>query len=353
MSTVNVFITVDTEHSIGGAFKDPSLKPVGNEKRVYGKIGGTFYGIPLIIDIADHYGIPLTFFVEIFNKYHFGNDESKEVCEYILKRNHDVQLHLHPNYLNFTLSEPHQMRYSDLMGNYSLSKQVEFIKESKETLLHFGVPPPIAFRAGCFGANVATLRALRKTGFLIDSSYNTSYLGDSCLLPDMNINDLVSIENIWEFPITNFIEHIPFLKPRPRPLDINGVSFEEMHFILQRTGTEGPHNITIILHSFSFIKPFDAQYVKARPRTHVMRRFEKLCEFLSDNRSNYHVRTFGSLNEQKLINMRKQAVQTLSKVPLMLCLMRGFTQLKDKATDFPLHRNRAKFRGRKDRNSSN
>lgn len=65
----NVFITVDTEHSIGGAFSNPNLKPVGNEKRIYGKIGNKYYGIPLIMDIADEYGIPLTFFVEVMNKY--------------------------------------------------------------------------------------------------------------------------------------------------------------------------------------------------------------------------------------------------------------------------------------------
>lgn len=101
MPKVTVFITVDTEHSIGGAFSDPKLKPVGNEKRIFGKIGDKTYGIPLIMDIADADKIPTTFFVEVLNKHHFGEAETREVCKYILDRGHDVQLHLHPNYLTF------------------------------------------------------------------------------------------------------------------------------------------------------------------------------------------------------------------------------------------------------------
>ena len=37
---INVFITVDTETSIGGAFKDRNLRPVGNVKRIWGKVWG-------------------------------------------------------------------------------------------------------------------------------------------------------------------------------------------------------------------------------------------------------------------------------------------------------------------------
>lgn len=329
MNNINVFITVDTEHSIGGAFRDSRFKPVGNEKRIYGGIGDRYYGIPLMMDIAERYGIRLTFFVEVLNKYYFGKDETREVCDSILKRNHDVQLHIHPNYLNFTLPDPRKMYYSDLIGNYSLSRQIELIEEAKETLVDFGSPNPIAFRAGCFGANLATLEALEKTGFLLDSSYNKAYLGSSCLLPDANINDLVFMEGIWEFPITNFIEHIPFRKRRLKPLDINGVSFEEMAFVLKKAKSEGPNNITIILHSFSFIKPYDVQYIKARPRSHVIQRFEKLCRFLADNDSSYHVRTFGSLNEHKLIDMKKQTIHTLLKMSPLLSLGRSLVQLND------------------------
>jgi hypothetical protein len=329
MEKVNVFITVDTEHSIGGAFGDRNLKPVGNQKRIWGQIGDKSFGIPLMMDIAETYSVRLTFFVEVLNKYYFGKSESKQICEYIMNRGHDVQLHLHPNYLNFTLNNPLEKSYSDLIGTYSSDKQIELIKEGIEILMQTGVPRPIAFRAGCFGANEETLRALKAVGVLIDSSYNKAYLGDTCLLDNKGINDLTFLNEIWEFPITNFVESTKVRPKRFKPLDINGVSFQEMKYILNQAKEGGLRNITIIMHSFSFLKPYDVQYDSVKPREYVIRRFEKLCNFLKQNPDAFKTRTFGSLHKEELTEMSRQSVHAFYRVPATLSLMRGFQQLKD------------------------
>ncbi len=329
MPRINVFITVDTEHSIGGAFRDRNLKPVGNEKRVWGKIGDKSFGIPLMMDIAETFDIHLTFFVEVLNKHYFGEDETKKVCEYILKRGHGVQLHLHPNYLNFKLNNPQEKAYSDLIGTYSPEKQIELIKEGMEILIQNGVPRPIAFRAGCFGANEETLQALKAVGVLIDSSYNKAYIGDTCLLDTRQINDLTYLNGIWEFPITNFVESTKLRPKRFKPLDINGVSFEEMKFVLDQAKECGPHNVTIILHSFSFLKPYDAQYNRVRLRRNVIQRFKKLCRFLGENTRFFRVQTFSSVDKNEMSEMCQQSSHVFTHVPPMLSIMRGIQQLKD------------------------
>ena len=330
MAKVNVFITVDTEHSIGGAFRDPNLKPVGNEKRVFGKIGDTAYGIPLIMDIADLNKLPITFFVEVLNKYYFGEDETKKVYKYIIDRGHDIQLHLHPNYLNFTRSDPGKLYFNDNIYRYDLSKQIELIREGKELLTKYGIKPPIAFRAGNFAADNNTLIALKENGFLIDSSYNYCYLGNHRRINNIEINDASMVEDIWEFPITNFKE-FPFLGVhRTRPLDINGASFAEMKAALNFAKKHGPRNITIILHSFSFIKAYDVQYNRIKPRFHVIRRFEKLCRFLSENSQTFKVLTFGSLDKQELEKMCANPVHTFPKVPVYPSFLRYFEQLYDR-----------------------
>ena len=329
MPKINVFITVDTEHSIGGAFKDRNLKPVGNEKRIWGQIGDKSFGIPLMMDIAETYDIRLTFFVEVLNKYYFGENETKQVCEYIMNRGHDVQLHLHPNYLNFTLKNPLERTYSDIIGTYSLGKQIQLIKEAIENLIQNGVPRPVAFRAGSFGANEETLRALKAVGFLIDSSYNKTYVGDTCLLDNKGINDLTCLNEIWEFPITNFVESTKVRPKRFRPLDINGVSFQEMKSVLNQAKESGPRNITIIMHSFSFLKPYDVQYNFVKPRWYVIRRFEKLCNFLKENPEAFETRTFGSLDKKQLTEMSLQSLHSFSKVPAKFSLMRSLQQLRD------------------------
>lgn len=331
MTAVNVFLTVDTEHSIGGAFADNTLKPVGNEKRIFGRLGDREYGIPLIMDIADRHGLRIVFFVEVLNHYFFGTEETRQVVEFILNRGHEVQLHLHPNYLNFTLNRPQELKYSDLCGDYSLTKQIELLAEGKQLLQQYGVPEVKAFRAGCFGANEQTLQALKENGFLIDSSYNRAYLGGPCLLPDWGLNDLTERCAVYEFPVTNFIENTGLRSLRSMPLDINGVSFEEMRCVLEAArGGGGPRNITIILHSFSFVKAYDVQYQKVKPRRHVISRFEKLCRFLAENSTNFTVRTYDGLNRNDLMQMAKERCNAFPEAPTALSLARFGGQLLDR-----------------------
>lgn len=308
---INVFITVDTEHSIGGAFQNPAFKPVGNLKRIYGKIGKTLYGIPMIMDIADEFGLPVVFFLEVLNKYYFGKSESREVCHYVLKRGHDVQLHLHPNYLNFAQSDPGKLFFKDNISSYDLNRQVELIQEGKSLLAEYGVKKPVAFRAGNYGADKKTLTALSKNGFIYDSSYNLAFPQKSSLLGLERLNDIVKVNDIYELPITCFQEKIPMLTNKIRPMDLNGVSYEQMKKTLESAYENKMHCVTIILHSFSFIHSKDHQYTRVGIRKNVIERFRKLCRFLSDNSQCYRV---GRLDEFKVDDVRisKTAKPTLT-----------------------------------------
>lgn len=280
MARINAFLTIDTEHSVGGAFRDPSLKPVGNEKRIYGRIDGKEYGIPLMMDIADRYGISLTFFVEVLNKYWFGEQETREVCRYITERGHDVQLHLHPVFLNFNNANPPQLHYRDDLSHYDLETQTELLREGKELLTRYCGRAPVAFRAGNFGADTNTLRALSKNGLWIDSSYNKAF-HKSGRISALPINDLAEIEGVWEFPVTNFLETCLRGK-KYKPLDLNAVSSREIQAVLEHClNGPGPSNVTILLHSFSFLIPGDLQYRRCRINNVVIRRFEEICRYLS------------------------------------------------------------------------
>ena len=330
MPKINVYITVDTEHSIGGAFRDPNLSPVGNKRRIFAESCGKSYGIPLIMDIADAYNIPLTFFLETLNKYFFGEEETREACQFIIDRGHDVQLHIHPTFLNFSLSNPGARFYSDNISDYSLDKQIQLIKEGKDILIRNEAKPPIAFRAGNFGANSNTLEALKVNGFLIDSSYNISYKKFARNISNSELNDSAMLEGIWEIPITNFVECLPLGLKHFRPMDLISASYREMKFVLNQAKQNGPSNITIILHSFSFIKAFDVQYRKIRPRFNVIRRFEKLCRFLHEHPGDYKVLPLCSLSKEKLFQMSQVASHSFPEIPILPSLLRGFEQLREK-----------------------
>lgn len=144
---------------------------------------------------------------------------------------------------------------------------MQLLSEGKELLIRNGVKRVTAFRAGCYGATATTLAALRKADFLMDSSYNQAYLGAPCLFQNLKLNDSSQINGTVEFPITNFIESTKLRSKRFMPLDINGVSFGEMKYVLNQAKHIGMRAVTIILHSFSFIKAYDVQYKKTRSRS--------------------------------------------------------------------------------------
>lgn len=299
MTKPRVFITVDTEHSIGGAFRNPDLKPVGNTKRVFGKVNGKSYGIPLIMDIADQYGLKVVFFVEVLNKYVFGEKETRGVCEYVQQRGHEIQLHLHPHYLNFTENCPGRLTFKDNLYHYSLDQQAQLLSQGRLLLEKYGVSAPVAFRAGNYGFNRETMTALGQAGFRFDSSYNYTVLKSSQRFDGLVLNDVRKFDGIWEFPITNFFQTLP--NRRPKPLDLNGCSSDEMIRTLQwAVSTKNVKNITIILHSFSFLEPLDVQYEKVRIRRYVIRRFERLCRFLFENKEDYIVTGFNDLKTNEI-----------------------------------------------------
>lgn len=300
---VKVFLTVDTETSIGGAFANPHFKPIGNKKRIFCTIDSKDYGIPLMMDILDEHNQKATFFVEVLNKYYFGEDETKEVCQFIAKRGHDVQLHLHPNYLNFRkknwMNLKKEERNSDIIADYSLEKQVKLIAEGKRLLIKYGIKNPIAFRAGSFGANDNTLIALKKNNFAIDSSYNIKYLGKNCRLnEEFKFNDVKEINSILEFPITSFLDFKLFSYLRFKPLDISGVSYFEIKKVLEKARILGLQHVVIILHPFSFIKAKDWQYNHIKPNHIVIKRFKKLCHFLNSNSDQFEVLSFSEFHNK-------------------------------------------------------
>ena len=288
MHKTNVLITIDTEHSIGGALTDPMFKPVGNDRRIFGRFNGKEYGIPLIMDIADSYGIPLTFFVEVLNKYYFGESETREVCEYIIERGHDVQLHLHPGWLNFTEPNHEYLRHKDNMAFYNAEQQSRMIGEGKALLMEYGVKKPIAFRAGNFGADHNTLQALTENGFKYDSSYNMAYQHTMAeVKKNSRINDMTIMGSITEIPVTCFQEHIPFVCRRIKPLDINGTGFAEIRETLEFATKKRFKCVTIILHSFSFYRTKDPQYHSVRIMQPVIKRFRKLCHYLNQEKDRF------------------------------------------------------------------
>lgn len=297
---VNVYITVDAESSLGGAWLNPRWKPVSPERAILGKIGSTFYGVPLIMDILEEHELRGTFFTEVLARDVVDSRELSDSYMPIFKRGHDVQLHLHPvfhYYGQVTAGRLHRDElppHMDLIGSLPFDIQIELLKKGI-SIFHeiFGIQPK-AFRAGVYGASLSTLDALSQVGISYDSSFNSCSLATSCLIDHKPTNTPWRRGNVWEIPVTTF-ETGAWRMRGFKPLEVSAVSLWEMQRVLEQSERLGQEIVVVILHSFAFLKRADVQFRKMRPDNLVIKRFQGLCRFLRANRHQFRVHTFSDL----------------------------------------------------------
>ncbi|MEW5766701.1 MAG: polysaccharide deacetylase family protein [bacterium] len=274
-----VLITVDTESSKRRG------KPLPYEQMVYGRVGEECFGIPKIISICNQYGLGATFFVSVFEAQHYGADLIKKTCLDIAEAGHDVQLHTHPNWI-----------YSDwLMWQYPLERQIELIKRGKEMLCQFLGEPPIAHRAGAFGADFNTLKALAANAIPIDSSFFFGYPYCRLTSPPLSKNGISvisgmqmaasairhspSANGVVEIPPTIFTEIKLGSFKRYRNLDPYTTSLPEMIRVVKQAKERGLKTVVVLLHSFTFLR-MDRDRTRFEPDWKDIKKFDQFCAWL-------------------------------------------------------------------------
>jgi hypothetical protein len=303
---VQVFLTIDTECSMGGAWENSNCKPVPPERAVLGKIGPDYYGIPRIMDILEENNLPGIFFIEVFASLNELQPDLGKAYAQILQRGHDTQLHLHPIHYHYWMVQegridPKQLSATkDMIGTFPLHVQVEMLQRGISLFREMIGNAPVAFRAGNFGASMSTLDALEKVGIRIDSSFNAAYVQAGCALESGGaINRPWQHRGLWEIPVTTFETGVWGLRSW-KPLNINAVSLWEMRKVLEQAERIGLSAVTFIAHSFSLFKTSDAQFRRLRPDGLVLRRFQGLCRYLREHAERFRVMRFSDLDLSSL-----------------------------------------------------
>jgi hypothetical protein len=287
---LRVYITVDTETTMGGAWRNPAYAPLPFDRPIFGKYNSRCYGIPLIMDILEERGLRATFFTEVFCAHILGYDEVAKVLQTIRERGHDPQLHLHPTYrFYYDFSRGGPRREIDLMFQLSPADQQQLIGEGVSLFRQLCGVAPRAYRAGCYGASESTLQALKKHGVEIDSSYNLAYLGNTCGFQAKGLNAPLMLEGIYEFPVTVFRVYGAGYKP----LEISAVSVYEILSTIRGLQQAGCRDAVLSLHSFSFLKNRGIRFERCRPDYIVIQRFRKLCAALSELKGEVEVCVLG------------------------------------------------------------
>lgn len=299
---VQVFLTVDSEvwPATPAVFATPSA-PLDLAPAVSAYFDGHTrsgdFGVPFQLDLLREHGLRATFFVEpLFSLLAGGRDALTRMVTLIESAGQDVQVHAHTEWLSLVVEPGLPRAGHSVVRCYPEAEQAAIIKRAAALLREAGAPRLRAFRAGGYGADLATLRALALCGIAMDTSLNVPYLGGPCDIrtegPALQPFDL---GGTLEVPITYF-EDWP---GHHRPLQLGACSSWEIEAALWGAARADWRTAVLVFHSVELLKrvPDMALTGVTRPERVVVRRFERLCRFLARHRDTFATATFGSVDE--------------------------------------------------------
>lgn len=267
-----VLLTIDAEltwrHHVAGR---------GLEESYARSIEPAGVGLSHQLKLLRRHGLKATFFVDPMPARLWGIDPVRRIVETVLGAGQEVQLHLHPNWTEARADDAGATHGPFELNDLDGAAQHALIAEACDLLVAAGAPPPVAFRAGSYAADDATLSALASLGLRYDSSHNGSQQPwpSKIGLPADAIGPVERL-GVTEIPVTQIVEPGGGL----RHLQLCAVSSAEMAAALDHAAAHGHPTTVIVSHSFEL-----ASRDGTRPNQIVATRFEGLCRRLAARRA--------------------------------------------------------------------
>lgn len=230
----------------------------------------------------------------------------EDIVAPILEAGQDVQLHCHTEWLAIAGSaNPLGDKTGHNIKDFTFEEQCQLLDYARETLIAAGAPSPVAFRAGNYGANDDTLRALAELGIRYDTSHCPGIEGGYC---DISLgaadHEPVLHEGVVEVPVGS----IGALGGGQRHAQITALSLKEMNAAIRHARDIDRSTFTLVSHSFELINRR-----KLAVNRIVRNRFEKLCLSLSTMRG---VTTSNYRDTPPLLPENNSQVEPLPASPL-------------------------------------
>ena len=132
--TTSVFITVDTELSL--AQHQAGMSAEDNlQSSIFGRCSHGDYGVGHQMDRLDAYGLKAVYYVDPLPALAYGIDIISRIIEPILTRGHDVQLHIHTEWLQFIETQPVGELRGRNIGDFPLDAQCELLGLARNLLV--------------------------------------------------------------------------------------------------------------------------------------------------------------------------------------------------------------------------
>tara|TARA_R110002073_G_scaffold75199_1_gene183505 strand:+ start:252 stop:1220 length:969 start_codon:yes stop_codon:yes gene_type:complete len=293
---LNVFITVDTEVWCDGWDNLDQKFPEYFKKYVYGPTQNGNFALPGKLSILEEYNIPAVFFVEALFSERFGIEPLQEIVGILQEKKQEIQLHMHTEWVDEVgdrLLPGITEKLRDLTY-CSREQQSHLIKWGLQRMSEAGVDHINAFRAGSFGANRDTLRAVADNKLMFDTSYNLSgALGVADMAPGELLSQPRFIDNVYEYPVSVIKDPI---RKNYRNVQINALSYTELVNCLDNAFEMGWDSLVVVTHNFELLSRD-----KTRVDKYAVNRFRRFCQYLDNNRDRFNVTGFQDLPPQSIL----------------------------------------------------
>lgn len=268
---VALYITIDTEYEFGFTARHGAGSRAANFARsIKGETAEGDAGIFYQMDVFERHGLKGVFFVDPIPALLWGTDAIADVVGPIVERGHDVQLHLHTEWLGLPgIDNPLGDRTGANLKDFTRAEQKVLLELAIDLLVQAGAPRPVAFRAGNYGANDDTLRALAELGLTHDSSHSPGLMDGDCAI-GLSAEHRRPLRRLGviEVPIGCIGDTFGGL----RHAQLTAISYREIVAALRHARANGYDSFTMVSHSFELL---------CRQRTRinriVQRRFENVC----------------------------------------------------------------------------
>ena len=265
-----LYITIDTEYSFGMARR---MGGGGRAENFASAIIGTTpsgpRGIHYQMDKFEAHGIKAVFFVDPMPALVWGTAAIADVVGPIVARGHDVQLHLHSEWLELAGGANPLGTTGGNLRDFGFEQQCTLIDYARSVLMAAGAPAPVAFRAGNYGANDDTLRALAELGIAYDTSHCPGIAASECHI-SLGADDRQIQRHCGTIEVP--IGCIGAGGGALRHFQLTALTDTELLAALRHAVRTGQQQVTLVSHSFELLSR-DRQ----RANRIVQRRFDRLC----------------------------------------------------------------------------
>jgi hypothetical protein len=316
---MNVFLTFDVEVWCGGWRNLDNAFPKSFERYVYGHSRYGDYALPKTVSILNQHGLKGVFFVEPLFATRFGTEHLETIVRLITEGGHEVQLHLHPEWVN-EATQPiikDSARKRQHLNQYTLDEQTTLIGYGKKMLEAAGSGPISAFRAGSYAANRDTFNALHRNGINLDWSLNRCFpVSAPELRAKHDFNEPFVLRGVTTYPAAVMTDGFG----NERPAQVTACGFGEMRDALVGANRLGWRDFCIISHNFEMLKAGGTE-----PDWIVVKRFNRLCAFLAHHKNEFCVRGMG--DDLRIIHQRKSTERLLPQAKWLSTSQRHIEQM--------------------------